>query len=226
MLFRSVATTVVGSFLLCAVDKTAQAWTHSVISSTRSLGSGRTQQKSTTMKSPLTSLSPKRATTTTTTALFTVPPPSTEDREAFKEYASRQPPPASFFELQKDSIRAAKLAIKDGYDLLEVEFPPLPAKVLEMDDVSAYDVAQANLDLAVKFARGFTVDGSTRVTILFPDESEAKIAIETATGKEDVKPTTEIDSGITISSLRRSEEGDDRAFKVRYYRPFFVFFVV
>ena len=47
------------------------------------------------------------------------------------------------------------MAIRDGYDLLEIEFPPLPANVLELDDVSAYDVAQANLKLALDLARGF-----------------------------------------------------------------------
>ena len=37
-----------------------------------------------------------------TTALFNVPPPSVDDVKAFKEYSNRQPPPASFFDLQQD----------------------------------------------------------------------------------------------------------------------------
>ena len=148
-----------------------------------------------------------------TTALFNVPPPSQDDTVAFKEFASKQPPPASFFELQQDCIRSAEIAIKHGIELLEVEFPPLPANVLELDDVSAYDVAQANLKLALEFAKGFS--SSKNVAILFPDESEAAIAIEKLTGKDDAPSTTEVEAGITISSLRRSEEGDDRAFKVR-----------
>jgi hypothetical protein len=99
--------------------------------------------------------------------------------------------------------------------LLEVEFPPLPANVLELDDVSAYDVAQANLKLAIEFARGFSTD-SKNVAILLPDESEAFIAIETLTGRDDVNnPITEIEAGVTISCLRRSDEDDDRSFKVR-----------
>jgi hypothetical protein len=149
------------------------------------------------------------------TAIFNVPPPSLDDVEAFKKFASKQPPPASFFELQQDCIRSAKLAIKDGHQLLEVEFPPLPANVLELDDVSAYDVAQANLNMAVDFAKGFSnADQNQNVAILFPDESEAKIAIEKLTGKRDSLPTTQIEAGITISSLRRTEEGDERFIKV------------
>lgn len=153
------------------------------------------------------------ATTTTTTTLFNVPPPSTDDKEAFKAFANKQPAPASFFELQQDCIRSTQLAIDDGLRLLEVEFPPLPANILELDDVSAYDVAIANLRLAVEFAKGFTSD--RKVGILFPDESEAKIGVEKLTGQEDVGLTTEVDAGIIISSLRRSEEGDNRIIKVR-----------
>ena len=115
--------------------------------------------------------------TKATTRLFNVPPPSREDVVAYKAYASKQAPPASFFELQQDCIRSAKMAIEDGIDLLEVEFPPLPANVLEMDDVSAYAVMQANLNLAMDFAKGFSVAGNN-VAILLPDESEAKIAVE------------------------------------------------
>jgi hypothetical protein len=171
------------------------------------------------------------ASTLSTTRLFNVPPPSTSDKVAFQEYASKQSPPASFFELQQDCIRAAKLAIDDGLTLLEVEFPPLPANVLEMDDVSAYDVASANLNLALEFSKGFTtanndVDDAAdkkksqtiqNVAIMLPDEDEARIAIERMTGKKDtyIAPTTQMEKGITISSLKRSEEGDDRILKVR-----------
>ena len=91
-------------------------------------------------------------------------------------------------------------------------FPPLPANVLELDDVSAYDVAQANLKLALEFAKGYSADKN--VAILFPDESEAKIAVEKLTGKDDIGTITEYEAGIRISSLRRSEEGDERILKV------------
>jgi hypothetical protein len=152
---------------------------------------------------------------TTATSLFNVPPPSTEDKEAFKAFANKQPAPASFFELQQDCIRAAEIAIDEGLQLLEVEFPPLPANVLDLDDVSAYDVAQANLKLALDFAKGFSSDKN--VAIMFPDESEARIAVEKLTGKDDIGVVTKVEAGITVSSLRRSDEGDERILKVRSY---------
>lgn len=178
--------------------------------------------------------------TTSTTALFNIPPPSTQDKVAFQEYANKQSPPSSFYELQQDCIRSAQLAIDDGLTLLEVEFPPLPANVLEMDDVSAYDVASANLQLAIDFARGMIAAGRGRgrgdgdddddgvgekknsdriqnVAIVLPDEDEARIAIERYTGKKDqyIAPTVLVENGITVTSLRRSDEQDDRLLKVR-----------
>jgi hypothetical protein len=165
-------------------------------------------------------LHPQTTKTSTNSRLFNVPPPSPKDAVAYKEYASKQSPPASFFELQQDCLAAAECALEDGLLLMEVEFPPLPASVLELDDVSAYDVAQANLQLAVDFARGLVKsrnDKINNVSILLPDESEARIGIEKATGKQDVKdPIVEIEPGVTVSSLRRSEEGDDRFLKVCY----------
>jgi len=145
-----------------------------------------------------------------TTRLFNVPPPSAaaDDPVALKTYANREKPPASFYELQINCARAAKLAMADGHLLLEIEFPPLAAKVLEMDDVSAYDVAAANLELAIDFSKNLVQDGGGRnkVAILFPDEAELDIAAEKI-GTRRPHPNIE------ISSLRKSKEGDDRLFK-------------
>ena len=135
-------------------------------------------------------------------------------------------------------MEATNVALKDGIRLLEIEFPPLPASVLELDDVSAYDVAQATLKLAIEFAKGVvgqdlllsvgnnnsnsnnSNSNRKKVAIMLPDESEAKIAIENYMGGTsdgtDVPATVEVSQGVTISSLRRSEEGDDRLIKVRY----------
>lgn len=77
-----------------------------------------------------------------------------------------------------------------------------------MTDVSAYNVAQANLELALDFAKNFASD-DLRVGILLPDEAEAKIAVEALGGSFNPQP------GIVISSLRKSEEGDERIFKVK-----------
>lgn len=146
---------------------------------------------------------------TRSTTLFNVPPPAETDTEAFQDYASRQAPPSSFFELQQDCIRSARLARRDGHRLIEVEFPPLPANVLEMDDVSAYDVAEANLNLALEFAKGMLVaeqGNLNKIAILLPDDAEAEFAIEKA-GSANPMP------GVQISSLRRSDPNDDRIFK-------------
>jgi len=100
------------------------------------------------------------------------------------------------------------LAIADGLKLLEVEFPPLPAAVLEMDDVSAYDIAMANLKLAVDFSKAFA-SPTNKVAILLPDEAERDIIVEKV-GANIVSPSTD---NVEISCLRRSEEGDERIFK-------------
>jgi len=150
--------------------------------------------------------------------IFNVPPPASDDVEATLEYASKQPPPGSFFQLQQDCLAAAQRAIADGQKLMEVEFPPLPANVLELDDVSAYDVAQANLQLAVEFSRGMVQAKGpiSKVSILLPDEDEKCIAIERYTGKSRDQITDDsynVAEGVTVSSLRRSEEGDERFIK-------------
>lgn len=157
----------------------------------------------------------------TSTQLYNVPPPSLDDVKAYKEYADKQAPPASFFELQQDCVQASQLALRDGHKLLEVEFPPLPANVLEMDDVSAYEISYANLNLALDYAKGLmaaTADNNSdaneksykKFAIMFPDEAEAEISVEKMLGgSKNPYP------GIQISSLRQSEEGDDRVVKVR-----------
>lgn len=160
----------------------------------------------------------QQCTKPTATALFNVPPPASDDVEATKEYTSKQAPPSSFFQLQQDCLAAAQRAIADGQTLMEVEFPPLPANVLELDDVSAYDVAQANLQLAVEFSRGMVQAKGPiqKVSILLPDEDEKAIAIERYTGKsrdQVDEDTYNVEEGVTVSSLRRSEEGDDRFIK-------------
>ncbi|KAL3764437.1 hypothetical protein ACHAWU_004943 [Discostella pseudostelligera] len=163
------------------------------------------------------------ATTTTTTSLFmNIPLPTAEGGatpEEIKLAASSISPPSSFYELQRASVRAATMAINDGHSLLEIEFPPLPANVLEMDDVSAYDVARANVKLALEFAKSFasisttssSTNGNTsrrdQVVVLLPDESECNIMLEDL--KLDPRPYP----GVLLSSLRRGEEGDTRLFK-------------
>lgn len=147
--------------------------------------------------------------------LFNVPPLSTNaDASTIKSAADRESPPQSFYQLQINSARATERAIRDGKKLIEIEFPPLPAAVLEMDDVSAYDVAEANFNLALDFAKIFAAkqgdesDGiPKKIAILFPDESEMEIALERT------KLTTNPYPGVIVSSLRCSDPRDTRFFK-------------
>lgn len=53
--------------------------------------------------------------------LFNVPAPSASDKVALKVKADREKPPQSFFELNLNCAKSAKLAIADGYKLIEVE---------------------------------------------------------------------------------------------------------
>lgn len=145
---------------------------------------------------------------------WNIPPPSEDSVVEFAEFASKQSPPGSFYELQQDSIRSTRLALKDGHRLLEIEFPPLPASVLEMDDVSAYDVAEANINLALEFSKGLLTALQERdegldvkkIALLLPDEAELDLAVEKV-GSADPFP------GITLSSLRKSDPDDDRLIK-------------
>lgn len=77
-----------------------------------------------------------------------------------------------------------------------------------MDDVSAYDVAKANVNLALDFAKSFATTGSSgKVAVMLPDEDECNIMLEEM--KIDVTPYP----NVMLTSLRRSAEGDTRIFK-------------
>ncbi|KAL7535051.1 hypothetical protein ACHAXR_006237 [Thalassiosira sp. AJA248-18] len=155
---------------------------------------------------------PTTTTCTPTTKLhMNIPAPTTEGGatpEEIKSAADNIAPPSSFYELQRASVRAAQMAIEDGYTLLEIEFPPLPANVLEMDDVSAYDVGKANVNLALDFAKSFAgMTNKNSVAVMLPDESECNIMLE------DLEVGDKPYPGVELTSLRRSVEGDDRMFK-------------
>lgn len=134
--------------------------------------------------------------------LYNIPPPAEEDVAEFTKFADSQSPPQSFFELQKDAVRATRLARRDGHQLLEIEFPPLPANVLEMDDVSSYDVLRANLDLVTDFAKGLLTseDDMKKIAVLLPDPAEADFCIEKL-GSATPFP------GVEVASIRKSEGG-------------------
>jgi len=85
--------------------------------------------------------------------------------------------PQTFPEAISSAARAARAAIEDGYNLLEVEFPPLSAEAMDAPETSATDVASANVRFAIDFSQGFVRDGK-RVAIMFPDQAEADRAVE------------------------------------------------
>jgi len=90
-----------------------------------------------------------------------------------------------------------------------------------MDDVSAYDVAEANFKLALDFAKAFAAKSKpdeslqstpsnkvpTNVAILFPDDAEMKITLENTSTTQNPFP------GVQISSIRSSDPRDTRFFK-------------
>jgi len=126
--------------------------------------------------------------------------PPSADADVIKSQADREPPPSSFYELQIASTKAAQLAIDDGEKLLEIEFPPLPAAVLDSEDVSAYDVSKANLRLAIDFGKAFSLNG-TSVAVLVPDEAELDIALE---DMQNNKPYP----NLQINALLRKEDSE------------------
>ena len=73
---------------------------------------------------------------------------------------------------------------------------------MEADDVSAYDVAAANVRLAVDFASVFAQRGE-KVAILLPDEAERDIACEKL-GSDSPFPN------VKVRALRESDEEDTR----------------
>mmetsp|Transcript_9962 Transcript_9962/g.12947 ORF Transcript_9962/g.12947 Transcript_9962/m.12947 type:complete len:384 (-) Transcript_9962:63-1214(-) len=128
-------------------------------------------------------------------------PADISDWDTVKSAADREPPPSSFFVLQENSVKAAKLAIDQGERLIEVEYPPLPADVLESEDVSAYDVSKANVRLAVEFAKSFAVEYDMETAILVPDEAELAIALE---NYQNNRPFPKLQ----INSLLRNDDDD------------------
>ena len=157
---------------------------------------------------------------TTSSLLMNIPIPTKEGGatpDEIKLAANNTPPPSSFYELQRASIRATQLAIDDGYTLLEIEYPPLPANVLEMDDVSAYDVARANVKLALEFAKSMSstyTSSSNKVAVLLPDESEVQIMYE------DLQLDATPYPGVQLTSLRRGIKGQgDDGKDYRLFKP-------
>lgn len=61
---------------------------------------------------------------------------------------------------------AVEDAFADGFNLVEVEFPPLQQDYLEDSGSSAYDVSSANVRLASRFAQSFAAEGKVIKSLL------------------------------------------------------------
>lgn len=128
---------------------------------------------------------------------------ATEETDISKPIAATTnlaPPPATFFQAISQAQDAVDAALADGNRLLEVEFPPLPTAVLESSSVSSYDVSDANVRLAVDFAKKYAESGK-RVALAFPDLVEKDRAVEQNGEKE------EPIENIRFSSLRDARKG-------------------
>jgi hypothetical protein len=83
-------------------------------------------------------------------------------------------PPTTFSECAITAALATRRAIKDGHQLIEVEFPPLPPQYLEDSSSSAEELAKANTKWAITFAQCLSDLGHTYV--IYPDQAELDTA--------------------------------------------------
>lgn len=133
---------------------------------------------------------------------------TSSESQSSKNSSPLAPPPSTFYQAISQAQQAVNAAISDGYRLLEIEFPPLPTAQLESSAVSSYDVSDANVRLAVDFARKYASSG-TRVAIAFPDLVEKDRAVEQNNDREEP-----VDN-IRFSSVRDAKKG---AFIERLWR--------
>ncbi|KAI0562666.1 hypothetical protein FGB62_55g138 [Gracilaria domingensis] len=110
------------------------------------------------------------------------------------------PPPSTFYQAIKQAQQAVTEAIKAGFRIIEVEFPPLPAAQLESSAVGAYDVSDANLRLAIDFSSKFAAEGK-QVAIAFPDLIEKDRAVEL--NNESEEPI----ENVRFSAVKDSKKG-------------------
>ena len=106
-----------------------------------------------------------------------IPPPSSTSASDETKLAS---PPSTFYQAITDAQQATMQAINAGNQLIEIEFPPLPTQVMESTSVSSYDVSDANLRLAIDYAKKFISkdNPSEEVVIVLPDWIEKKRAMD------------------------------------------------
>lgn len=130
-------------------------------------------------------------------------------------------PPKSFEVLLRQAQASTLLAIKDGHRLMEVEFPPLPTSILEDASSSAYDVSDANIRLAVRYAQGL----GKRVSVVVPDRPELdraliKVLGGSSTPYTNVSLNTLTSSSPVLGSTVVSGDGDEKSIEGFFNRLF------
>tara|TARA_B100000524_G_scaffold336988_1_gene227337 strand:+ start:454 stop:1566 length:1113 start_codon:yes stop_codon:yes gene_type:complete len=96
--------------------------------------------------------------------------------------SSLSAPPPSFLDLIEQASEATITAVKEGSNLLEIEFPPVPLSRLEDSAISAYDLLSANLQLSLELSKKLAASGALgegkSVAITLPDAAERVRASE------------------------------------------------
>jgi len=106
-------------------------------------------------------------------------------------------PPQTMAQCLQQAQDATVAAIEDGQILMDVEFPPLAADLMDDPNTSAGDMAGANTRLAIKYAQGIVSRTGKKVAILYPDVPELERAVEQS-GSNTPQP------GVSLHSLRAS----------------------
>ncbi|CAH0375295.1 unnamed protein product [Pelagomonas calceolata] len=131
-------------------------------------------------------------------------------------------PPQTMAQCLQQAQDATVAAIEDGQILMDVEFPPLAADLMDDPNTSAGeisasrrveapstrvvsrnemlragDMAGANTRLAIKYAQGIHTRTGKKVAILYPDVPELERAVEQS-GSNNPQP------GVSLHSLRAS----------------------
>lgn len=119
-----------------------------------------------------------------------------QDNTANTKGGDVTPPPNTFYQAITQAQNAVEEALARKFKLLEVEFPPLPTSKLESAAVGAYEVADANLRLALDFSLRYAKQGK-KVVIAFPDRIERDRAEEETSTHENIR----------LSCLRDSRPG-------------------
>lgn len=116
-------------------------------------------------------------------------------------------PPKTFIDCARLSATAARKALDDGENLIEVEFPPLPLKFLEDSTSSARDIADANTRWAIEFSKSFVDLGL--VSIIYPDQPEVDDAIKYVDMPGGANPLPNVTLGtIRTDSIRNANSLD------------------